>query len=128
MNVADDVVPGMAEAIEQRRIEVGLDKVGDFARAVGVTPEGLRPVRQGVRKHYHDKVKFGIARALRWPPDALDRLLAGEDPAGFEAHPAAADSGEGRLDAIEERFDRIESQLAHLAEQMGRLERLLGDD
>jgi len=81
-----DQVPGMAEAIEARRIVVGLTP-GRFAAAAGLTSQGLMPVRRGLRRRYQDKVKLGVARALAWPPDALDRLMAGEDPATFDEEP-----------------------------------------
>lgn len=79
---SDEVVPGMAEAIERRRRELGLSP-GDFATAAGLTRQGLDPVRKGYRRAYQDKVRLGVARALAWPLDAIDRLLAGEDPATF---------------------------------------------
>lgn len=75
----NDLVPGMVEAIERRRVQLGLGP-GEFARAAGITPQGLAPVRAGKRRAYMDKVRFGVARALAWEPDAIDRLLRGEDP------------------------------------------------
>lgn len=72
-----EVVPGMADAIEKRRKDLGMSP-GEFAAAAGLTAPGLAPVRKGYRRAYQDKVKLGVARALEWPVDAVDRLLAGE--------------------------------------------------
>lgn len=72
-------VPGMAQAIEDRRVELELSP-GALAEAAGITRAGLVPVRKGYRRQYQDKVKLGVARALRWEPDAIDRLLKGEKP------------------------------------------------
>lgn len=74
-----DIVPGMAEAIARRMRELGL-RPGSFALAAGVTAQGLTPVRRGYRRDYQDKVRYGVAAALRWEPDALERLMRGEPP------------------------------------------------
>ncbi|QXC59363.1 hypothetical protein KSP35_13215 [Aquihabitans sp. G128] len=84
-----EVVPGMAEAIEQRRKELGMSP-GDFTAATGLTGPGVMPVRKGYRRQYQDRVKLGVARALQWPPDAIDRLMAGEDPDPRPPGPALA--------------------------------------
>jgi DNA-binding XRE family transcriptional regulator len=73
----------MAEAIEARAMELGLTP-GTFAESAGVTRQGLAPIRRGYRRQYQAKLKLGVARALAWPPDAIDRLMAGDDPATFE--------------------------------------------
>ena len=39
---------------------------------------GIAPVRHGYLRDYQASTKLAIARALEWPPDAIDRLLAGE--------------------------------------------------
>jgi transcriptional regulator with XRE-family HTH domain len=107
----------MAAAIEQRRLELGLTP-GQFADAAGITRQGLDPIRRGVRKAYQDKVKLGVARALRWPPDAVDRLLAGEthiDPLPSEG------ISEDRMRGYEERFSQQERDLAELREQVSML-------
>lgn len=74
-----DRVPGMAEAIDARRLELGLT-IGNFADAAGLTRQGLDPVRQGLRRQYNDRTILGVARALRWPIDWLDQLEAGRTP------------------------------------------------
>jgi hypothetical protein len=79
-----EVVPGMADAIQDRMDELHIGP-SRLAREAGITNPGLDPVRKGFRRRYKDSTKHGIARALRWPEDAIDRLMAGEDPAGFIA-------------------------------------------
>src|SRR5689334_1141133 len=74
-----EIVPGMAETIEARRRQLQLSP-GEFSRRAGITRQGLAPVVKGHRRAYQDRVRFGVARALEWEPDAIDRLLAGEQP------------------------------------------------
>jgi transcriptional regulator with XRE-family HTH domain len=92
----------MAKAIEDRRRARQLSP-SDFARQAGLTVQGIAPVRNGVRKGYQDKVRAGVARALAWPLDWYDRLLAGEDPATFPdtVHPNGPRSDGDRLTAVE---------------------------
>lgn len=69
----------VAAAIEQRRTELGLT-VGQMVERSGVTAPALAPLRSGEKKRYNDATKFGLARALNWPRDAVDRLFAGDKP------------------------------------------------
>jgi hypothetical protein len=89
---SEEVVPGMAEAIEARRMELGLSP-GELAARAGVTPEGLMPLRKGFRRSYRDKLKIGVARALGWTTNSIDLLLGGQEPrptwGGDEPPPAA---------------------------------------
>jgi len=111
-----DVVPGMAEAIDKRRLELGLS-MGGFAKAAGLTRAGLAPVVNGERRDYQDKTRFGLARALHWPVDALDRLMAGEDPATFE-HSPPKPTVEARLAQIEQQITAAQVQLDQLARRL----------
>jgi transcriptional regulator with XRE-family HTH domain len=101
----------MADAIEQRRVQMGLSP-SDFARAAGMTQQGLIPIRHGKRRDYRDKLRLGVARALLWPDDAVDRLLAGEDPATFETRQTPT---EERLTRIERHVDAIGEAVKQLA-------------
>lgn len=86
--MTEETVPGMAEAVEGRRRELRL-RPGQFAQAAGLTPQGLDPVRKGIRRSYSEKTLDGVAQALRWPTDWYDRLQAGEDPTALsDAVPA----------------------------------------
>jgi predicted transcriptional regulator len=102
-----EIVPGMAEAIERRRVELGLSP-GDFAKAAGVTTQGLQPLRKGVRKDYQLKLKAGAARALGWTSDSIDRLLAGQDPIELpNGQPATEDKIEAALNLMNDRLAEV---------------------
>jgi len=70
-------VSGMAEAITQRRAELGMD-VAALVEASGVTRQGLAPLLRGERKAYQDRLMLGVCQALKWTPDSITRLLRGE--------------------------------------------------
>jgi hypothetical protein len=74
-----EVVPGMAEAIATRMRELRI-RPGRLAELSGLTPAGVMAFRKGYRRNYRDHAKWGMARALQWPADAIDRLLDGEMP------------------------------------------------
>lgn len=86
--MADEVVPGLAEAIESRRKQLRLSP-GDFVSVTGLTAPGLAPLRKGHRRNYQEKLKLAVADALRWTPDSIDRLLRGEPAVTLEEHLAA---------------------------------------
>lgn len=110
MAVADEV-PGMATGIERRMAELGLSP-GTFAARAGLTPQGLGDVRAGRAKRYQARLRYGVARALQWPHDWYERLVAGTDPATFETVEWQTDP------APDERLDRIERQVDRLTEWM----------
>lgn len=107
----------MAEAIERRRRERGLGP-GEFARAAGITAQGLRPVRQGIRKAYQDRVLLGVARALAWPDDWYELLLAGQEVSSA-AEPDL--SLEERVTAVEEAVIDLRSTFAEVLERIREL-------
>jgi transcriptional regulator with XRE-family HTH domain len=113
MMTSAEVVPGMADAIERRRRERGLSP-SDFAREAGVTLAGLAPLRSGKRRNYMHRLKVGVAHALWWPEDAVDRLLDGEDPKTFEeVRPESADD-------VAASFERFARELKELREDLRR--------
>jgi hypothetical protein len=111
-------VPGMADAIEERRVARQLSP-GDFARAADLTPQGLVPVRRGQRREYQAKVRHGVARALAWPLDWYDRLLAGED---WHAFPDVEHGDPRTTDA---RLSAVEAEVAEIREVLGRVEQAI---
>jgi transcriptional regulator with XRE-family HTH domain len=115
MNDDETTVPGMADAIERRRIELGMTP-GEFADAAGLTRQGLNPVRQGRRKAYQDKVKIGVARALRWRGDAIDRLLAGDTPLELDerAPDMGADAVLAEIMTLRDRVEQLTAEVARL--------------
>lgn len=124
--VATQTVPGMAEAVQARMDERGLSP-GDFARLADVTPQGLAHVRQGRRKRYQSKIKFGVARALQWPPDWYERLEAGEDPDTWAdvAHPGRPASTDDRVTMLEREVVELRSAMSGVAAQLQELQALV---
>jgi transcriptional regulator with XRE-family HTH domain len=96
---AAEIVPGMADAIEERRLARGLTP-GAFAAAAGVTPQGLRRVRSGVRADYQDRLLLGVAKALGWRHDWYRRLQEGADPSDLVV--SADVAGSERDDSADE--------------------------
>lgn len=50
----------------------------DLVRASGVSDATVRPVMRGEAKNYRPDRLAKISQALGWPPDGIERLLAGE--------------------------------------------------
>jgi transcriptional regulator with XRE-family HTH domain len=90
----DGTVPGMAEKVEARRLQLGLSP-GEFAKRSGVTGAGLSPVRKGRRKRYQMKIIRGVAEALRWRMDWYERIVEGLDPVDSDPVAAVADALKG---------------------------------
>ena len=109
--MADDLIPGMAEAIEARRRLLNLS-VGELAAIAGITPQALSGYRKGERRDSPaaDRTKRGLAIALQWPGDWYERLDAGEDASTFQSPTWAED----RLRGLREERARIEAEIAEL--------------
>ncbi len=83
---------------------------------VGMSAEGLRLIEIG-ESTPRPATAVAIAKALQWPPDALDRLANGEDPASFETvEPAPEPHEVGRLDWMADEIVRLRGQVAELAQ------------
>lgn len=105
--MADNTVPGMREAIEARMTSEGLSPTALEAKAQLSNPMCVE-VRAGTRKNYAFKTRIGFARALRWPADWYDRLVAGDDAAGFpDTDWPIGLSLEERVAALESRLDAL---------------------
>jgi transcriptional regulator with XRE-family HTH domain len=76
-------VEGMAGTIEARRLALGLT-VQDLIEQTGLTRPGLAPLLRGERRRYQERLTLPICRALKWTPDSIERLLAGEQPIELE--------------------------------------------
>lgn len=107
----EQIVPGMADAIDARRLERGL-RPGEFARAAGVTAQGLLPVRRGYHRSYNEVTLRGVAKALGWRQDWYTQLCDGADPATLAVDEHS--DLEERVSRLEDRFDRIEALLEEL--------------
>lgn len=126
-----DVVKELAEAIDQRRAELGMD-VQALSDASGVTRQGLAPLLAGERRRYQDRLKFPVCRALGWSPDSIDRLLRGEPPVVEVANPrpgdvryatmAMAEDGIRQLGDLTAKVERLEAQVAELRTLLDRRE------
>lgn len=108
MATTDDHWARLATAIKARRLELGLTQ-SDAAGAAGcslTTWNGLETASRQVS----ERTRALIAVALGWPANALDRILAGDDPASFT-----------RVGA-----DPLPAWQAELVESMQTLSRALG--
>lgn len=114
-DLVSDIVPGMADAIEARRNELGLS-VGSLADAAGLTRQGLAPLRAGLCRAYNDATIFGLAGALRWPNDWYARVRRGEPPMDGEK----ADDPEvsRRLDELERQAEETKRLLAEILQSL----------
>lgn len=71
----------VGELVKQRRQALRLS-LRDVAPIADVSVSTWHGLENGKRVAEQSRVK--IAQALRWPDDAIDRLLDGADPADFE--------------------------------------------
>lgn len=113
--MADDEVPGMADAVRRRMAERGLSPTL-FAEVAGVTTQGLDPVRAGARRNYSSKTRLGVARALGWPLDWYDRIIEGEPASKFETieHADAPLSLPERVSALERSVRDLSDQVRQI--------------
>lgn len=118
--MADESVPGMADAIDARMRSLHLSPT-DLERRSGLSSPQCLDVRAGKRKGYAMKTRRGIAQALRWPIDWYDRLVAGDDGAAIETvlWPIIV-TPEERLDALEAQMGEVQSALRRLLERLDR--------
>jgi transcriptional regulator with XRE-family HTH domain len=107
----DDRWAAVGEAVRARREELGLTQV-ELARASGVSEPTIRVLERprGPRRYRHGTLR-DLARALRWPDDAVARIRAGRPPAEDLVEPSRG-SVEDRLAALEAELMRLREQLA----------------
>jgi transcriptional regulator with XRE-family HTH domain len=74
----ENPIKHIADAVEDRRLEIGLKKQ-DVATRAGVTPSYLRRVLNGDHPMSAD-VKAGLERALQWPFGYIDRIPGPRKP------------------------------------------------
>lgn len=104
-----DIVPALKEHIAKRCKDLGLSPT-EFARAAGVTTQGLVPLRRGERRAYQVRLTGPVCRALQWRSDSIDRILAGKKPIKM---PRAASSDTGTVsefEALRARVDLLEKR------------------
>lgn len=72
----------LSDAIRARRDSFGLSSKGAAVLA-GLSAESWSRFERGSRVPSPTSA-MKMARALRWPPDALERITAGEDPTSLQ--------------------------------------------
>jgi DNA-binding XRE family transcriptional regulator len=130
-----EVVPGMAEAIEARRVEMKIGK-GELAKAAGVTAQGIAPLRKGYRRRYQERLTRPFCEALGWTPDSIERLMSGLDPIVTREPPARRDQDIQHIDyralldaldrsnhRLDDHFDEVRRELQELRRQLDDLDR-----
>ncbi len=96
----------IAKAMKSRRGHLGLTQ----HQAVDVADGGIkittwRELERGARDVVRPPTLSAAARGLRWPPDALVRVMDGEDSTQIEDWPASDE----RLDRIERDIELLKS-------------------
>lgn len=72
----------VAEIIRARRVELGLTQEAAAAASNGrVSSASWRVIESGRQTSFRHLTLAGVAVALGWPTDAIDRIVAGADPA-----------------------------------------------
>lgn len=98
----------VARAVTARSRELGISQQ-DLAMAAGVSTATVRKLQRGGVHRYRRQTLAAVAAALRWPPDALDRIHAGED---VDAVGVVTDiDGEGDGDGGADRLAGLVSRL-----------------
>lgn len=73
------VDPRLAETIKSRRVALGMS-VQDLIAATGLTRQGLGRLLRGEVHNYQDRTVLPVCQALRWTPDSITRIIAGQPP------------------------------------------------
>lgn len=110
----------VGKAVAARMDELGLTKA-ELIRRSGVSQKTLDAYLDGQPIVRVDK-KRGLCEALRWMPNSIDRLLAGEDPVSISAEPSLSELElTERVKALEEQNARIRAALAQVIETFSSL-------
>jgi hypothetical protein len=110
----------VAKAFRFRLMELGLfGNKAELARRSQVSDATWRKLLDGLPVTRLDRRAL-MAKTAEWPPDAIDRILAGEDPNSFGPSTRIVtldfDSYLERLTAVEERLDLLEERFDDRAE------------
>lgn len=89
----DEVARSMVSAaVRRRREQLGLSQEEAAARSGGlISTANLRVVEANGRRSLRPRSVLGLARALDWPDDALERIAAGDDPGSWRGTIAAGE-------------------------------------
>lgn len=106
----------IAELVRDRRVHLRLSQRA-AAIAAGVSPTTW----QSLEKHHQaisEMTWVGMAKPLRWPVDWYDRLLAGEDPAGFPDVDHGAGTSGDDADDLKRTIERLTVAVERLYERL----------
>jgi hypothetical protein len=80
----------LARASVRRRAELGLTQEQAGQQNDEISSATIRIIEAQGKASYSARTLIGLAKALRWPLDGPERILAGEDPSslGSESHEA----------------------------------------
>lgn len=81
----------VGDCVRTRRVELRL-RQEDAAEVAGISIATWRLLEGGVREGYRNSTKVAVAQALRWPQDAIDRLLAGASPGALTQEAEATEA------------------------------------
>ena len=102
-------------AIRQRRQDLGLTQEA-AARVAGISTRTWIRVEDGDASSSAMTMRK-VAMALRWPPDALARIAAGEDPGDLPTVESVPSPGDPAADTIEQMARDIAVLRGRVAEQ-----------
>lgn len=113
----------VAAAVRRRRSELGL-RQNELADRAAVDVSTLRNIEHVRRESYDPVTLAKVSRALGWETDAIDRILAGEEP--VERRDSSVPGTElaetnRLLGTLEARVREIERRLDHLDRLVDRL-------
>lgn len=105
-----------SDAVRARRQLLGLSQA-EAATAGGLSEPQWRKIEKGLDAlRMRHGTKTGIATALRWPPDAIDRIVDGEDPDSFPTvEPVTQPHEIGTDDDLAYEVLRLRAEVAKLA-------------
>jgi hypothetical protein len=124
----------LARHVAQRRTQLGLTQ-SQVQAAGGPSSATIRNIEPVTQTNYRKDILASLERALRWPPGAVDRILAGDEPHPT-GQPTPAENVdlaqyEVRLIEIRDNPDRspgIRAWAAGLVEQIARLYAAVDDE
>lgn len=102
--------PAIGRVIRERRESLGLAQ-----GAGGVSAATWRKVEKAVDPPYRRATLVGIARALGWPDDAVDRIAAGRPPDELLVEPDER--------PLTDRLAALEAEVARLRAELGARQR-----
>lgn len=102
----------------------------DFSRKAELSDTIVREVERGDLRRRRPKNLRALSLALEWPPDALRRLLDGEDADDIGigiTRPAAQDASSPDGHSVDQRLTAVESELAVVRRGIEELLRRTGE-